>query len=129
MRFLLILSLALFTANAEGQSILKRYFTDAEALGDKLFDEFAYADAVEAYQRAYEDESSDSLVLKIAESYRMLNDPGNASLWYEKVFTDQPTAASEYYLHYAEALASEKRYAEAKNWYDAYGKWRQMTEE
>ncbi|WP_185154055.1 PD40 domain-containing protein [Fulvivirga sp. M361] len=95
---------------------------DAEVLGDKLFNEFAYTDAVEAYQRAHaKNTSSNTLILKIAESYRRLNDPKNALAWYEKVLNDKPDVAPEYYLHYAEALSSEKKYAEAKSWYDTYG--------
>ena len=57
--------------------------------------------------------------LKIAESYRKLNDPVNAADWYAQV-VDDTVAHAEHWLYYAEALSSNGKYQLAKQWYERY---------
>jgi len=96
-----------------GQSFKKK-------VADKDFTSFHYAEAIKHYESILvknpEDADSEE---KLAESYRQINDTRNAEKWYGKVAAragSKPVAK----LYYAEALANEKRYAEAKEWYAKY---------
>lgn len=90
-----------------------------EERGDLLFDEFAYTQAIDQYKIALEKTDNPSILLKIADSYRKLNDPGNSSEWYAKAMENEVTEPTAY-LHYAEALSSMQNYVEAKKWYQKY---------
>ncbi|MTI20412.1 hypothetical protein E1176_05200, partial [Fulvivirga sp. RKSG066] len=79
--------------------------------------------AIDAYKRALSSDgiSKDEVKLKIAESYRKLNQPENAVKWYEEVMRfNYDNIDAIYILHYAEALNSQKQYADAKEWYETY---------
>ncbi|MCU0440204.1 MAG: OmpA family protein [Raineya sp.] len=89
-------------------------------VADKGFSSFHYAEAIKHYESilAKNPEDADSEE-KLAESYRQINDTKNAEKWYAKVAQragSKPIAK----LYYAEALANEKRYEEAKTWYSKY---------
>ncbi|MEM9298605.1 MAG: OmpA family protein [Bacteroidota bacterium] len=129
MRYILTLFIATTFAPVLGQSIFSNFIAGPQDIGDKLFNEYAYTDAIEAYNKALKKEpENDTISLKIAESYRLLNDPSEASIWYEKVLSIKDSYNPVYFLHYAEALASTQRYDEAKNWYDYYGNLEQEDE-
>lgn len=90
---------------------------------EKLFSLYAYAGALENYMKVHEKEPNNkAVILKIAESYRFLNDPKNAAIWYGKIIDEELLIRPEHKLHYAEALSQIKQYAKAKKWYEAYQK-------
>lgn len=94
----------------------------SERKGDKSFYNFAYASAIEFYSDALKNDTlRTALKQKIADSYRKLNDPENAALWYSKVVErTEFTPVPETYLYYAQALSSNQKYEEAKKWYEKY---------
>jgi outer membrane protein OmpA-like peptidoglycan-associated protein len=112
-----LLAALLIAACAHGQ--IGTLFKNNEEKGDKFFNEFSYGDAIEEYKVAFEKNPTSTIVLKIAESYRKLNDPTQSSGWYAKAVAGEvkePTA----YLYYADALSSLQHYDEAKKWYEKY---------
>ncbi len=112
---MLVICVVPFYGNAQIGNLLKTN----EERGDQLFNEFAYVQAIDQYKIALEKTDDPEILLKIADSYRKLNDPANSSEWYARALDNEvmePTA----YLHYAEALSSMQNYAEAKKWYGKY---------
>jgi outer membrane protein OmpA-like peptidoglycan-associated protein/tetratricopeptide (TPR) repeat protein len=99
--------------------------------GDRQYENLAFKDALSYYQKAHRKDTTNAAVkLKIAESYRKLNDPANAEGWYAQV-VDDTVAQAEHWLYYAEALSSNGKYDLAKQWYKRYnqktGKERRAT--
>jgi len=117
--FISILTLSTLKLNA--QSIADLIESPKEK-GDKFYNEFSYVKAIDAYKNALDNSNNDQdkLILQIAESYRKLNDPANALIWYDKIIEENWNDSSIYLLHYAQALSAEKQYAEAKDWYKLY---------
>ncbi len=88
--------------------------------GDRQYENLAFKDALSYYQKAHRKDTTNVAVkLKIAESYRKLNDPANAEDWYAQV-VDDTVAHAEHWLYYAEALSSNGNYTLAKQWYERY---------
>ena len=117
--------ISLFHTSGSAQKHVFQMMQDPVSRGDELFNEFAYASAIDAYKKGLDGTSiplfQRQIQLKIAESYRMLNEPELAAQWYEKVLEDHDQEIDALYsLHYAEALSSEKKYAKAKEWYEKY---------
>ena len=87
---------------------------------DKLYEEFQYAEAVKLYEKLVSKDSSFNYAkLKLAESYRKMNQPEEASLWYAEVVNDS-ISRPIHKLYYAKALMSTGRADEARNWLEAY---------
>ena len=113
--FFLLVGCLLSAEAARAQSALIRQ-------GDKLYEQMAYIRALSLYEKAYRKDSVDqTLKLKIAESYRHLNDPENAERWYSQV-VDDSVATSEHQLYYAEALSSNGKYQQAQRWFERYAR-------
>ncbi|MFT7033283.1 MAG: outer membrane protein OmpA-like peptidoglycan-associated protein [Cyclobacteriaceae bacterium] len=94
-----------------------------ERRGDKHFYNFAYSTALDYYLDALEKDSTQVLKLKVAECYKMLNDFLKADDWYHKGLTEHGAEVDpKYKLHYAQALSTEQRYDEAKEWFEEYQK-------
>ncbi len=88
--------------------------------GDRQYEDLAFKDALSYYRKAHRKDTTNATVkLKIAESYRKLNDPANAEEWYAQV-VDDTVAHAEHWLYYAEALSSNGNYDLAKQWYERY---------
>ncbi len=97
------------------------FLMSAEKQGDQYFKNFAYQDAVEAYQKASKKDGPDDLLkIKIAESFRMLNKPAETEKWYSLVDAKDSVFKAEHFLAYAEALSSTGKYQEAQKWYLKY---------
>jgi outer membrane protein OmpA-like peptidoglycan-associated protein len=116
-KFTFLLFALLIGASAHAQ--LGTLFKNNEEKGDAFFEEFSYVEAIEEYKIAFEKTPTNPIVLKIAESYRKLNDPAQSSAWYVKAVLGE-IKEPEAYLHYADALSSLERYDEAKEWYHKY---------
>ena len=86
-----------------------------------MFYYFSYQAALADYQQALKvDPEKIHLQLKIAECYRMLNDPKNSETWYAQAMTQQNLVKPEHHLHYAMALHSNGKFDEAQKWYKIY---------
>jgi len=92
--------------------------------GDKYYEKHDYQRALEAYEKAYVDNFSNSyLTRKIADSYRNLGDVETSLVWYKRTLEmDQSEQADM--LYYAQALKTIEDYPESQKWYDYYGKLR-----
>ena len=114
MKFKLILFAALlFTGGVDAQ---KSYIR----MGDIYFRQFNFKTALSYYGRAIKKDSSNAHVRQnIADSYRHLNDWGNAERWYFKLAND-PTAPPLDKMYYAEALRANQKYAEAEEAFKRY---------
>ncbi len=95
-----------------------------ERRGDKHFYNFAYSAALDYYKDAFQKDSTNQIIkLKIAECYKMLNNYLEADDWYHKGLTEHGTDVDpKYKLHFAQALSTEKKYDEAKEWFEEYQK-------
>ena len=90
-----------------------------ERRGDKHFYNFAYSTALDYYLDALEKDSTQVLKLKVAECYKMLNDFLKADDWYHKGLTEHGAEVDpKYKLHFAQALSTEQKYDEAKEWFE-----------
>ena len=104
--------------NSYGQTeSLSSRIGNQEKIGDKLSSNLAYADALSAYNEAWERNETPELSLKIAQTYTMLNDQQNAAKWYEMSLKNSGENAPENALYYADALSSTENYVDAESWY------------
>lgn len=90
-----------------------------EVNGDKRFKENAYADALGFYEKAYENDSSKSLQLKIGDCYYYMNRPLEAEKWYANSITLDSLSPDMYY-RYAQTLKANQKYEEALVWFAKY---------
>lgn len=89
--------------------------------GDKAFTLFNFRSAIDYYQKALKKGKDDSTYLfqKIADSYRLLNDPANSEIWYRKLVSGaKVNPLNKFWL--AEALRANQKYDEAKLYYQSY---------
>lgn len=95
-------------------------FTNKMRRADLYFEFFAYQDAALMYQQILKKKGpSDSLKLKIAESYRKLNQQDSASYWYGRI-VDESNMKPIHFLYYAQALQYNGKIAEAKIQFQKY---------
>lgn len=87
---------------------------------DRHFQQMAYARAIEGYKVATELGAVNEHVTKrLAESYMRLGRPEDAEQWYAMVVKFLNREPLDLF-HYAEALKSNGKYAEAEEWMDRY---------
>src|SRR5688500_3590137 len=93
-----------------------------EKKGDQEFFYFNYLQSARIYQEAYLRDTSNTLLkVKIADSYRLANQPDRAKAWYEKAL-DNPgnTFAPVHKLNYSKVLLALGLHEQAKKWLLAY---------
>ncbi len=96
---------------------------------DRQFDQLAYAQAADLYERALSSPSDLNLterravLARLAFSYRKLNDTRKAERVYRELMTtgELPAEYASAYLYFAQALASNGNYKEAQVAYEKYG--------
>ena len=94
-----------------------------EDRADRLFHQFSYAGAINLYKAVLDEEPENQRVqLQIAECYRMLNQPEEASNWYARIINNDTLVTADHFLHYAKMLQGSGQYEAAKNWYERYEK-------
>lgn len=116
MKYTLSILTFCFVLAANSQNITFRSLRAA----DHQFEKFSYVNAAKLYLSSLE-EADDSLYIykQLSLCYKNTNDPIQAEKYLEKVVsyeTDEPRFT---YL-YAQTLASNGKYAEAKEWYSNY---------
>ncbi len=105
------------------QKNLKTHLVNSEKKGDNLFYLFSYDEALMAYEGALkQNPEEDRIELKIAETYRFLNQPENAAIFYSKVIQNEEIIRPIHKLHYAQSLSASGQYDQAKKWYERYSK-------
>ncbi|MDX2442788.1 MAG: OmpA family protein [Bacteroidales bacterium] len=107
--FLALLTLVLLVPVTSAQKKKLQKATDA-------FDAGEYFDAIDLYKDAYAALSNKELktetVFKVAECYRLTNEPEKAELWFKKAIgRDYPDPIAV--LHYAESMKKNDKYEEA----------------
>lgn len=87
---------------------------------DALFNSFSFVKAIETYKILIENNYNiEYAKRKLGDSYSMLRDPQNAAYYYADA-VKQPNIDPEYYLKYALALRSLKKYDESEIWLNKY---------
>lgn len=100
-----ILSLFVLIGYAQDKKIKK---------GDKEYKKYAYANAIEKYEKVAEDGyKSKELFSHLGNAYYFKAELIEASKWYGELFQLGEPIEPEYYFRYAQALKAEKRYKEA----------------
>ncbi len=86
--------------------------------GNKLFEKYAYDNAIKYYLRAVErDEQSVDLFANLADSYYQNADMENAVIWYEALMNhDLASVKGEYYFRYSQALKAIGEYTKSDLW-------------
>uniref|UniRef100_UPI00404B2367 OmpA family protein n=1 Tax=Fulvivirga sp. TaxID=1931237 RepID=UPI00404B2367 len=109
-----LLLLAIICANsvAIGQNDKKyeRHIKKA----DRYFFGFAYSKAIAKYASAIsENQDNDYPILKIAEAYRLMNQPDQSAIWYQKII-DTPIATDQVKLDFSQVLMKNGSYQQAQ---------------
>lgn len=87
---------------------------------DKLYNDFAYLEAVDVYKDLLEKEYNVAYnSKKLGDTYMMLRSPENAVHYYGDVIEEEGISP-EYYYKYAQALRGVKRYDESREWLKKY---------
>ncbi len=88
--------------------------TKKEAKANKQFDNYAYVDAIQTYERIFaKGYKSQDMLQKLGDSYYYKGDLTNAAKWYGELFAFTQDVAPEYYYRYAQSLKANKDYAKA----------------
>jgi hypothetical protein len=89
---------------------------------DRLFQEASYPAAIEAYQKAIDDEPTNSrAVIRLADCYRLTDDFRNALRWYAKA-VKMKGVEGEVWFHYGEVMMINRKYTDAIPWLERYQK-------
>lgn len=83
------------------------------------FEDYNYASAIQLYLEILDKVDIAEAKIKVAESYRKINNMGEAEFWYGQV-VHLPEAKPIYYLYYGKALQSNGKCDLAKPWFEKY---------
>ncbi|RYF57174.1 MAG: flagellar motor protein MotB, partial [Cytophagaceae bacterium] len=120
LRFVLLIGLGFGWFNGYAQSVRLR-------TANRQFDNLSYVNAVRGYEeflrtdRKKEPAETREALIKLAYSYRKLEDTRNAERIYADLVKDYTDLDSEIYLYYAQSLAANGKYRESQKLYSQYG--------
>lgn len=101
-------------------SFLSQAQSGKQKKADKLYNDFAYLEAVDVYKDLIEKDYNVSYnSKKLGDTYMMLRSPENAVHYYGDVIQEEGISP-EYYYKYAQALRGVKRYDESREWLQKY---------
>ncbi|MEQ8686856.1 MAG: OmpA family protein [Imperialibacter sp.] len=117
----LLVGLPAIVASAQSVEFIEG-LQNLEKRADRNFFEFSYQSAASLYEDLFKQDTTNMKVaLKVGDSYRNLNMPREASLWYGKALkADSVNADSRYLLYYAESLMEMGEYDEAIKYFKSY---------
>jgi outer membrane protein OmpA-like peptidoglycan-associated protein/tetratricopeptide (TPR) repeat protein len=122
--YIALLTLVLFTApfSIRAQRSIDNLFVSNNYKGDEMFVNLYYKEAIKYYRLALKkNESSETIKLKIARSYNLINDYESSVAWYQQVLNDSISAGKPIdQYHYAEALLSNGQADEAAVWFKKF---------
>lgn len=87
--------------------------------GVKHYDKFEYTEAIKHFEKYQMKHDKADAKIKLANSYRMINDIPNAEKWYSIVVT-MPESEPINMFYYAKTLMILEKYDEAKIWFNKY---------
>jgi len=94
---------------------------------NRQYEMMAYTKAIELYEQSLKDNLKDSVkvnaLVKLGHCYHQIRDTQNAERVYRLLFGESksiPKSQANSYLYYAQALASNSKYDEAKEMYERY---------
>jgi outer membrane protein OmpA-like peptidoglycan-associated protein/tetratricopeptide (TPR) repeat protein len=101
----MLLSLLSLTVNAQEKRI---------ETGDKLFEKYAYTDAIKAYESVAEGGYKSVILFeKLGDAYYFTSVPEKAARWYGELFAMKQDVTPEYYYRYSQSLKSVGEYEKA----------------
>lgn len=83
------------------------------------FEDFNYNTAIQLYLEILDKADISEAKIKLAESYRKINNMGEAEFWYGQVVY-LPEAKPIYYLYYGKSLQANGKCQLAKKWFEKY---------
>lgn len=86
---------------------------------NREFEQFNYSEAIILYQEILEKNDVSEAKIKLAESFRKVDNMGEAEYWYGQI-VHLPEAEPIYALHYAQALQANGKCDLAKEWFSKY---------
>jgi len=93
-------------------------------LADKSFDEYAFMEAIELYEYAYEKDTTDNYIVKrLAESNRNIGNTEEVERWLKKLI-DRKVDVPDDIFNYSQALKSNGKYLQAETWLKEYSELR-----
>ena len=117
-----MVGLLLLTNSGRAQSSVSKQHKKTVQRANRSYEYYAYTSAAELYTQALEETPDNvDLIRKLARCYYQLNDPAQATYWYEQLEDSLVMFSPQDKLHYAQVLASQKQYDKAGRWYAAYG--------
>lgn len=88
---------------------------------ERYFEKRAYKHALALYHQVIsKGPRSAEVIMRIANCYRLLEDPKNAVFWFGEALKPDDPAVTENWLHYASSLCKLRQYQLAKTWYEKY---------
>lgn len=110
---LLFLICAIFALNINAQKLKKRF-------ADKAYSRFHYVDAINYYNDLIlKDSSNVEIKEKLALCYKKINDAKYSEYWFRQIINKDGLNPLDK-LYFAQVLAKNKKYDEAKVWYSKY---------
>lgn len=116
--FFSLLLICLFTTHSIAQAVAPSHLKQA----NKSYYNKAYSDAIPQYLYSIKKDSSyHEAIINLADCYRLTNDAVNAETWYKRVVKLKESEPI-HQLYLGEALMKNKKYDEAKKWFEFYSK-------
>ena len=114
----IILSIYLSAAMINVYGISDKKYQRMIMKADRFYENFAYSKAVELYEKAIALKEEESILdmqaaLKIADSYRLMNQPISAEKWYGRV-TKEDLMSDQDLMNYAQVLLKNGKDAQAR---------------
>ena len=100
-----------FKINAQTPKVTSE---DKKYSADKNYEEYAYADAIKAYQELiYEGVTDEKILRRLGNSYYFIGELRDALKWYDQLFRINKVQDSEYLYKYAQCFKSVGNYHKA----------------
>ncbi|MGB3466749.1 MAG: OmpA family protein [Cyclobacteriaceae bacterium] len=127
--FFLLLMAALVSWKQEERKGMSPRLYRAKMKAEKSYHSLAFVKSIKRYKKVLELKPNEFIAtLRIADSYRMINDMVNAGKWYEKAAEAGELTDKQDQLNFAQVLSSLGRYEEADKWYRLHGENGEMSE-
>lgn len=97
-----------------------KIFPQAMLKGNELFNKFDYSLSIKYYKKALGGRHEQQAINRLADCYRLINNPEEAEKWYAKAL-EYPDFEPLALFYYADALRNNAKYSEAKFQYILYG--------
>lgn len=86
---------------------------------NQMYNQLAFVEAIDLYKAALADKEEPEAIIKLANCYRLLNDPVSAEQWYARAVNFDESMPIDI-LYYAQALQQNAKYKKAKIWFNKY---------